>query len=173
MRRFLRYLCVAAVIPVLVGTLTPSLAEPATMDLPQPNIRLTVRVGHDGDDAGKRSYTVVVSGGRNTTFVMGERIPIAVTTFQTSTSNVPITSYTYQNVGFTAKMHAWIESDGKIRLDASLEDSYLINDRPQPTIGALQQRFDVRLVADVPLRVGRVDDGASSGYFEIEASLIE
>jgi hypothetical protein len=177
MRRFSRYLCVAAVIPIFVGALSLNFAG-STMSDSQPNIRVTVKDGRGDDDAAARSYSVVVAGGRAIKFLTGERVPIAVTSSQADTHEATgqITSYSYQNVGFSAKLRAVLRDDGLILVEGEVEQSSIISQRAtsRPTIRTRHQAIYVALTSGVPLRLSQVDGGdEETSFLEITAEVIE
>ena len=125
-------------------------AIPALADAPSSqNILLTIKVGTvGGSEATAKVYrTIANSGGKSTRIMAGQRIPIPVTTFQTPTPPsgeiVPITSYTYQNVGFEGEFIAAVLSDGKISLEGEIQDSSVSGTTSggQPVIKANQQQF--------------------------------
>lgn len=142
-------------------------------------ILVTIRLGHESPGEDVQSYQLsAVDGGERAKLVVGSRVPIPTTTFNTSQTVggniVPVTSYTYQSIGFSAEVRAWVSGNGNIRLDANIEDSSLSPDSKgstQPTVTAVQQRIQTILSAGSPLRLQR-EGGGRSSYLEIEASVV-
>lgn len=146
------------------------------------NIRVTIRVGQTEEgQLSVRSYQlIVVDGGERTNLMTGSRFPIPTTTFQTSQPPreiVPMTSYTYQNVGFSAELRAWLMTDGKIKVDAAIEMSRVGRDPladGRPLIVTRDQQFQSLLTPGVAMEVSRVES-ANPGvsFFEIQADIVD
>jgi general secretion pathway protein D len=97
-----------------------------------------------------------VSEGERAEVLIGDRIPIPTTSFntgQTVGSNiVPITSYTYQNVGITVQIEPRVHHNKEVTLRVSLEASQVTGSVPtgtggqeQPIIGTRQIQTVIRL----------------------------
>ena len=142
------------------------------------NVLVTIRVG--APDAPVKSYQLVADGGGQAAKLMdGQRVPIPTTTFQTSSPPdviVPMTSYTYQNVGFEAEVRAWVQEDGRIKIVAEIEDSRLADEPAaggRPVIQTRHQRVHGTLIEGEPLRMTRVEEeGAGVRYLEILAEVL-
>lgn len=178
MKTYLRGLALLTLSLVLVsGAWAGQTSEPS-----EKNIRVTIRVGHTEEgELSVRSYQMmVVDGGEPTNLMTGSRFPIPTTTFQTSQPPrevVPMTSYTYQNVGFQAQVRAWLVADGKIKLDASIEMSRVGHDPRtggQPLIVTRDQEFRTLLTPGVAMEVSRVESSNPGvSFFEIQADLVD
>jgi len=89
--------------------------------------------------------------GERVSIHMGDQVPIPNTTFsasQTVGGNiVPITSYTYQNVGIQIQLEPRVHHNREVTLRMELEVSRItsINDAGQPTIGTRQVSTVIRL----------------------------
>ena len=150
-------LIVVVSLPVHAGN-----TEGQAADHPEPlQVELTIRVGsmEDGKREPRREYDVIAINGQQSEFVSGGRVPIPTTSFNTSNGNeaVPMTAFTYQNVGFSAQLQVWVDGDA-IRLDANIEDSHL-SEQPavqeRPIIATHQQRVHAILEDGVPLQLTR------------------
>jgi hypothetical protein len=90
----------------------------------------------------------------------GRLVPIPTTTFNTSnvagSSIVPVTSFTYQSVGFAAKLTASDGGDGHIRLEGELEDSRVAQVGEHPVIDSMSQMLAANLEPGETLIVNRV-----------------
>ena len=92
---------------------------------------------------------------------------------------VPVTSFVYQNVGFTATVRASLLPDRKIWVEGQVEDSSSASapaaeTSHSPVIAIFQQEIDAVLDEGRPLIVGRVDDASGRTlYMEVGARLLE
>jgi hypothetical protein len=142
---------------------------------PDTNVLITFNVGNTdgGKDVVLKTYEMVVNAnGKPVEMSTGARIPIPTTTFNTSNtvgSNiVPVTSYTYQQIGFSAKINAIFNEDGSIQLRGLLEDSSLTGTAAAdglPFIQSMQQNISATLVDGMPLRINRVDERDLRSFF--------
>ena len=92
-------------------------------------VKITLAKQEDGGQKVQKSYEMVCPGdGERSEIGSGYRIPIPTTTFNTSnaagSSIVPVTSFTYQNVGFSATFRARVLNDGRVSLIGSVEESF-------------------------------------------------
>ena len=174
---------------ILAILLLPSLtaaqsSEPATpaSEGRQDNVLLTVRIGRL--DTGKRqdvkSYDIViVGGGVGSTLLSGARVPIPTTRRddgkKDGAADEGMTSFVYQNIGFSTEVRAWILDDERIKLVANLEDSRLQEapgDAP-PIVETRQLSINAILEQGVPLEVSRVEGlRDQSGFVELEAKIL-
>ncbi|MDX1389135.1 MAG: hypothetical protein R3344_08090 [Acidobacteriota bacterium] len=151
-------------------------------DLAGANVVVTIRMGTI-EDANKTtlstSRVVAVHGGGEVELMSGLRVPIAVTSFQASTPPsgeiVPMTSYTYQNVGFTAQIRVWVRDDGRIDLRAEIEQSNVVGggDPASPWIETDHQKVRAVLTENTPLEIMRIEDvDGRTTFYEIEADVL-
>ena len=180
--RMLTVCCVVALVSLPAPAESASKESGAAGFNSQQNVLVTITMGkiNGGEKRSEESYQLIVVGGGETAEVMrGDRIPIPVTTFQVASPPreiVPMTSYTYQNVGFTAEVRAWVNGDGRITLAAEIEDSHLAASaakNPQPKITTSQQRIRAVFEEGKPLQIVRYDQGSGSRYLEIEAEILD
>ena len=95
------------------------------------------------------------SNGSTHSLSMGQQVPVPNTTFNTSNSAgssvVPVTSFTYQNVGFHVKASVETLDSGRVAVVAQIEESTLVGS--QETVGVRNPIFascdqDVTLVME-------------------------
>ncbi len=96
-----------------------------------------------------------VSEGERAEILIGDRVPIPTTSFNTSQTIggniVPITSFTYQNVGITVQIEPRVHHNKEVTLQVTLEISQLGasidagQGLTQPTIGTRQIQTVIRL----------------------------
>jgi len=93
-----------------------------------------------------------ISEGEKAQLIIGDRVPIPVTTIQTqsavgSTGVVPITSYQYQDVGIKIDMEPRVHHNKEVSLKLTIEVSQLgaTNSSGQPTIGTRTITSSIRL----------------------------
>jgi len=93
-----------------------------------------------------------ISEGEKAQLVIGDRVPIPVTTINTqqaigSTGIVPITSYQYQDVGIKIDMEPRVHHNKEVSLKLTIEVSQLgpVNADGQPTIGTRTITSSIRL----------------------------
>lgn len=159
---------------VLTGLLA-CIASPAVADDGSPpgeNVELTLKVTQIGGEkrAGDtRVYSMLAGPDSRATLSTGWRVPIPTTSFNTAQQAggavVPITSFTYQNIGLDSDIEVQRLDDGRIRLAGRVEVSALDGDpiEGRPKVGTFSHRFDVTVLPGESNRVSRVatpDGGA-------------
>ena len=168
-------------LPVLAGTPAEEVAvQPG--DGPGVNVMVTISVSklEEGRRTSVRSYRLVaVAGGRPTELFTGSRVPIPATTFQAATQGaevVPYTSYVYQNVGFSAEVRARVLPDGRIQLDAEIEDSALDSSvgRERPAVTSWTQKLGAIVADGEPMEIIRLEEGRGHPtVLEIRADVVK
>ena len=96
-----------------------------------------------------------VAEGEEASILIGDRVPIPTTTFNTSntigSSVVPITSFTYQNVGITVRVKPRVHHNKEVTLEVEVEISQLSGSvetssgQNQPIIGTRTIQTVIRL----------------------------
>ena len=96
-----------------------------------------------------------VSEGEEASILIGDRVPIPTTTFNTSntigSSVVPLTSFTYQNVGITVRVTPRVHHNKEVTLQVEVEISQLTGEietsagQRQPIIGTRTIQTVIRL----------------------------
>jgi len=96
-----------------------------------------------------------VAEGEEASILIGDRVPIPTTTFNTSntigSSVVPITSFTYQNVGITVRVKPRVHHNKEVTLEVEVEISQLSGQvetsagQNQPIIGTRTIQTVIRL----------------------------
>ena len=148
------------------------------------DIRLTFRISSasPGGEGSERTYQMVVTpGGRPVQLTQGFRVPIPTTSFNTQAAEggnvVPVTSYSYQNVGFTANAEVELTAGGRIHISAHVEDSSIADGEThpgQPMIATVNQRLEVTLKDGASTRVGWVENSEfGSMFLEITAEILD
>jgi Flp pilus assembly secretin CpaC len=146
---------------------------------PGANVLLTVRLARL--DAGKptdvQSYNlVVVSGGLSSKLLSGARVPFPARAADDDDDDGMVT-YVYQNIGFTTEAHAWVLEDGRIKLIATLENSFVEPSETKgdpPSVETRQLSVNAILTPGKPLEVTRIEGiRDSSGFVEIEAKVLD
>ncbi len=173
------------VCPVLVAAAVLALPVLAG-EVPDPdtNVLVTFAVGNmeNGKEVVLKTYEMLATAnGEPVEMSTGARIPIPTTSFKVSeaTGKVasPITSYTYQQIGFTARITAKFTEDGKIRIGGRLEDSSLAGTPAadgRPFIQSMQQNISATLIDGKPLRLNRVDESDTRSFFiQIQAERLD
>ena len=144
------------------------------------NVLLTVRLGRleDGKRTEVQSYNlVVVSGGPSSTLLSGARVPFPTHAGDGDDDAGAKVHYVYQNIGFTTEAHAWVLPDGRIKLIASLENSFV--QKPEdatepPHVETRQLSVNAILKPGKAMEVTRIEGiRDSSGFVEIEANVLD
>jgi Flp pilus assembly secretin CpaC len=145
------------------------------------NVLLTVRLGRL--EAGKptevQSYNlVVVSGGPSSRLLSGARVPFPSTAEDADDDDGGgKVTYVYQNIGFTTEAHAWVLDDGRIKLIATLENSFVQPSSTKgepPSVETRQLSVNAILTPGKPMEVTRIEGiRDSSGFVEIEAKVLD
>jgi hypothetical protein len=149
--------------------------------LPLKNIKVTIRYDTTDPDGKREVKTreVVAQEGSRASLLIGSRVPIAMTETAggDESQDGPITSYSYQNIGFAAELRAWVLPGGKIAVEAEIESSQIAPDSStdlHPVILTYQQRIQVVVENGKPMHVTRVEDpDRVNGHFEIIAEIVE
>lgn len=159
----------------MASVLGPAVTAEENVAAPDvPNVLITFTVGRieAGGDVPVKSYSLLAAGdGSQAEMMTGARVPIPVSRGGGDADH-PVTSFSYQNVGFTASVEAHVLPDGKIKLAGNIEDSSL--SEPNRPGGPIIQTLDQRLVAvlsdGVPLRINSIEEADTrSLYIEIKA----
>ncbi len=161
----------------LVLLVAAVLTLPAVAGEPGPdtNVLITFDVGsvEDGKEVVLKTYEMVVNAnGQSVEMSTGARVPIPTTSFKVSndgtTVAAPVTSYTYQQIGFSATIKATFNENGSIRLRGRVDDSSLTGTPAadgRPFIQSMQQNISVTLINGKPLRINRVDESDTRSFF--------
>jgi general secretion pathway protein D len=109
----------------------------------------------DGDTRILAKPQLRVTEGEQAEILIGDRVPIPTTSFNTSQTVggniVPLTSFTYQNVGVTVQLEPRVHHNKEITLKVQVEMSQLgapvetVGGGQQPTIGTRQIQTVIRL----------------------------
>ena len=109
----------------------------------------------DGDTRVIAKPQLRVSEGEQAEILIGDRVPIPTTSFNTSQTIggniVPLTSFTYQNVGITVQIEPRVHHNKEVTLKVQVEISQLgapiesAGGQAQPTIGTRQIQTVIRL----------------------------
>jgi general secretion pathway protein D len=94
-----------------------------------------------------------VSEGERGEILIGDRIPIPTTSFNTSQTVggniVPITSFTYQNVGITVQVEPRVHHNKEVSLRVQIEASQVTGSVPSGTLGQQQPIIGTRQIQTV------------------------
>jgi len=111
----------------------------------------------DSDSKTIAKPSVRVSEGEKAEILIGDRVPIPTTSFNTSQTVggniVPITSFTYQNVGITVQIEPRVHHNKEVTLKVQVEVSQIsgqqrsggVNGQDQPIIGTRTIQTVIRL----------------------------
>ena len=170
---------------ILLATLVLTLPALAG-DLPGPdtNILITFNVGNveGGKDIVLKTYEMIVTAnGEPVEMSTGARVPIPVTSFKVSDDGtkvaIPIMSYTYQQIGFSATISAKFNENGTIRVRGRVDDSSLTGTPAadgRPFIQSMQQNISATLIDGKPLRINRVNESDTRSFFiEVQAERLD
>ena len=112
----LRTACSILVVALVLTV--PAVADENHAPVPD-NVLITFHVGtvEKGKDIIQKTYEmVVIADGESVDMATGARIPSPTTSFNVSDDGtrvgVPMTSYTYQQVGFSARVRTVVNPDG-------------------------------------------------------------
>ena len=109
---------------------------------PVPNVTLDF-LRSDSDSRTIAQPQLRVSEGEQAEILIGDRVPIPATSFNTQTVNnqglVPITSFTYQNVGITVQVEPRVHHNKEVTLQVQVEVSQVTGEVAAAGPGALSQ----------------------------------
>ena len=155
----------------LISTLLPFAAlaaEEKPASEPQPNVKVTIRLGklEQGKRQVLKTYDLVVAPETNgSKLLSGSRVPIPTGT-----------EIVYQNIGFSAEAMVWLVGGGRIKLNAKLEDSRLVErlEGKPPHVETRQLAVNAVLSDGKTMEVTRVEGSTDpSGFVEIEATVLK
>ncbi len=170
-RKTLRIFALIAV--ATLAAISSAAAEPAG------NVRITVESGRlDGKSKVSPSrYSILTSYGDAASLNVGTRLPIptAVANPDAAPSGpAPVVSFSYQNIGVTAKLKALPVDGGRIQVRGDIASTYLRSDATThpvpggPAIGTLNQDVNVSVRPGRAVRVLSVDEpGVGAFYVEL------
>ena len=117
----------------------------------------------------KTYHLVVGPETKGSTLLSGARVPLPV-----GGDAADKAAFVYQNIGFSVVAEAFVLTDGRIRLNAQLEDSRLLEPvagRP-PVVETRQLSVNAVLSEGKPLEVTRVEGEVDpNGFVEVEAKV--
>ncbi len=125
------------------------------------NLLFTLTIADQSRDGEmtERSVRLLTLNGRPAKLLTGWRYPIPTTRFNTSSTTgtgaiVPITSYSYQDVGVAVSLKGWTVSEDRIRVEGRVEVS-AVKEAAEPAgstlpkVGTFSHEFDVILTDGV------------------------
>ncbi len=145
----------------------PLLAVPiGASEMGETNLLFTVTVVDTGPsgEVNRRSTEILTLSGTRGDLVAGWKVPIPTSAGVAEDSGGAITSYSYQDIGFLARIDGRITSEGGVHASGRIEVSSVeAGDATAPTIASFSQKFDVVLGdgAEVTLAVASRPDGGS------------
>lgn len=153
MNRWIKWIgALAFVAAIVAGLAGASIASTTTPNADYGNVSVLMTVGkiQGGERVPSRTYEMLVTtDGAKSQLLSGARVPIPTTSFQTSQPPdvvAPMTSYTYQNVGFSAQVRVAQAGRGWVALEVDVEDSELASYiKGNPVIDTKSQRLNVIL----------------------------
>lgn len=125
------------------------------------NLMFTLTIADQSRDGEmtKRSVRLLALNGRPARLLTGWRYPIPTTSFNTSNTTgtgeiVPVTSYSYQDVGVAVSLKGWTVSEDRIRVEGRVEVSAVKEAAEAagstlPKVGTFSHEFDVILTDGV------------------------
>lgn len=177
MRRHVPLAIPSCLLVVLALSVTAPLADAAGESGARFNVLVTITSGkfQGLEKIPVRTYHVLAENGQRTELLDGQRVPIPVTTFKADVQPiVPMTSYTYQNVGFSATLWARDAGAGRVQLDGVLEDSRIVAEAAQPVIQTRSRKFQALLQDGVPTEILRVQTAdTEDGYIDVTAEIVD
>ena len=131
---------------VILSTI-PLLALPAAAgEAGESNIRFTVTVVDTapGGQVSRRSTEILAPDGTRGDVSAGWKVPIPTASTSTEGGEEMVTAYSYQDVGFLARIDGRIEGASRVHATGRIEVSAVESgDASTPTIASFSQRFDV------------------------------
>lgn len=126
-------------------------------------------IAHMDGDGHESPHTIRMSGvdGRATDFSSGRRVPFPTSTNAASTADsemVPVTSYSYQDVGLSVRLHGDVLDDGRVRVAGRIGISGLTgtaesSSRP-PQVDSFDHDFHALVADGVETTVAEIPDNA-------------
>jgi hypothetical protein len=164
---------------LLAGPAAVAANEPATGPL-DANYRVTLKIGDAESQSGfrERIYRTVARPGEPTELMMGWRTPIPSKRQEvTAGGEIPVTAYTYQNVGVTGHYELNLAGDKvllRLQIEVSGAKEVVEQAGAPPTIGTFQQQLVVLLSNGKPLRIAEVPDHEGGSLFlEVTAEKLD
>lgn len=165
----------------------PSLAGGFPVHKEPANVLVTIEIGRleGGKPASVNSYQMLAyAGGPPAQMNAGSRIPIPTVSTASGDGSadriVPVTSYTYQNVGLSAKIRVLFPAGGGIYLEGEVDASMIrVTEGPKtaaapPVIGTTTQTVNVLLKEGRKQRIALIEEPAlGSIYVDIKAELVD
>ena len=140
------------------------------------NVVLTFTLGRTAEakEVVQKTYDVEVPAQGQARMSTGSRLPLPAVVANDGEEGRPVTSFTYQNVGFTAELETRELADGGIALAGLIEDSSVSgpSGAQPPIIQSFSQRIDATLELGKPVRLCRIEEaGVGSLYVDVVANL--
>lgn len=167
-----------ATVLALAAALSPTSAQAPSGSESNVAVRIIVRMSEQPhQDPTSREYRMTLVPGVSSRIVHGSRLPIPATSFNAAPPGegriVPMTSYTYQTIGFQANLAAKIGTeDGRILIEGKVEDSRmrrLPGESGHPEIDAVEQSVHVYVKPGETVVVHRSDSGRRKVEIRLQA----
>jgi general secretion pathway protein D len=143
-------------------------------------VEFRIRDGSDAAARNGRRYTMLLDDGFKGTLKIGERVPVATTSFQPGIGGgvnpLVNTQYTYIDVGVNIDATLRKQQD-KILLQSDLDISTLVERKPQPgsavlpqpTVAQMKTAVHALIVPGKATLVASIDDPVTQRKFDVEA----
>jgi hypothetical protein len=165
-----RWIGVLAIVLIALPSGTMLAGDEKGMSSLPSNVLVTVSVGETGPgkEKSEKSYKLLSLDGQVSELLTGWRYPIPTSSFNTAAKAggkpVPVTSFSYQNVGMTVNVETKIVAEGRVRLRGHIEVSGVDSDAPKsdasipaaPKLGTFSHRFDTILADGVSATISSV-----------------
>ncbi|MDH3283345.1 MAG: hypothetical protein OEQ13_01285 [Acidobacteriota bacterium] len=119
-------LAVAAVVVTTLSLPSEAHDQEKREDPPKAAIHVSLEIQRSGDREPVKKYSLTVAeSGREAQLSTGARIPMPTKSFNTSEDGktIPLTSFTYHNVGFDASIRASLMDSGRVMVSGKVSES--------------------------------------------------
>jgi len=139
------------------------------------NVRFTFEVTQTDGPSGvsSQTYDLVASANGSASTMLGSRVPIPTQNAKLPGDGIgqprQVTSYSYQDVGFIARVEvrtmedARINASGFVEISSILDDDQLEDKSEPPVVEAMRHRFDVLAKDGESILLLQVEGRASNG----------
>jgi hypothetical protein len=174
---------------LLLLPLLPAIAQETAIaqekNTPATVYRVEYRIRDGSDAASKtgRRYTMLIENHNKGTLKLGERVPVATTSFQPGVNGVGVnplvnTQFNYIDVGVNIDAYV-IEENGRVMLNSNLDISALVEHKatppsqvlPNPTVAQIKISQISAVSPGKPAVVASIDDPVTQRKFDVEVTI--
>jgi hypothetical protein len=168
---------------LLLLSLLPAAAQEKVTPAAVYRVEYRIRDGSDVASKTGRRYIMLIENHNKGTFRVGDRVPVATTSFQPGVGGVganPLVNTQFNYIDIGVNIEAYLADDnGRITLNSTLDMSTLVEHKPpqpsqvlpNPAVAQIKFAAVSTLPAGKPTLVASIDDPVTQRKFDVEVTI--